>query len=686
LNISAKGASSPRERAEPTDYSGITISIFFQPVVRTRAFRKEIVMSDSPSRLPARPSLEQLHKQAKDLLRQYRAGESAALGRFRAAGQRPGDPSLSQDASLAGAQFVIAREYGFETWAKLKHHIEAVRPPGMEQCKRLAKDLAAAYTSGDAMAIREVNWNYGTSFDWDSRGADFTLADAERMVAQSYGFEGWAQLAESFTQPPGDPRSVPLYMSSTPPFYKIDWKDNTISVVGPQSEKDWDTIFGVMKEHHIARLSAGGMTDTAMERLSQLDHVTHLHIGGSKTLTDEGVSRLARMPQLRDLVLGGPTSPITDRGLEALRHLTELRRFQMCWTQGISDTGLANLACCDHLESVNLLGTPTGDGAIQALAGKRHLRRFRTGHGVTDAGLGLCHQFPIFKTWHGGEIKYGLMSAEAEPNHLLIDGPFTNAGLATLAGLEGLFGLTFFWHCPAFTSAGLESLKQLPNLGFLGCQGEHCDDQAMRHVAAIPRLRMLMGQGAVASDEGFLALSHSQTIEYIWGRECPNLGGRGFAALAEMPALRGIAVSCKNVDDASLSALPHFPALRDLMPMDVPDEGFRHVGRCEYLEGLWCMYCRETGDAATQHIAGLSRLKTYYAGKTRITDRSLEILGRMASLERLEFWQCAGLTEAGMAYLAGLPRLREITLDGLPNVTREAVALFPAQVRVSYAG
>jgi len=643
-------------------------------------------MSDSPSRLPARPSLEQLHKQAKDLLRQYRAAESAASERFRAAGPHPGDPGLPPDVTLAGAQFVIAREYGFETWAKLKHHIEGLRPPGMQQYERLAKDLAAVYASGDARALREVNWNYGTSFAWDSRGADFPLPDAERMVAQSYGFEGWAQLAQSFTQPPGDPHSAPLFMSAAPPFYKIDWKDNTISVRGPQSAKDWDTIFGVMKEHRITRLSAGGMSDAAMERLAQLDHVTHLHIGGAKALTDEGVRRLARMPQLRDLELGGPTSPITDRGIEALRHLTELRRFQICWTQGISDIGLANLAFCDRLESVNLLGTPAGDGAIQALAGNRHLRRFQTGRGVTDAGLGLFHQFPIFKTWHGGEITYGLMSAQAEPNHLLIDGPFTNAGLAGLAGLDGLFGLTFFWHCPAFTAAGLEPLRHLPNLGFLGCQGEHCDDEAMHHIAAIPRLRMLMGQGAVAGDDGFAALSRSQSIEYIWGRECPNLGGRGFAALATMPALRGIAVSCNKVDDVSLSALPRFPALREFMPMDVPDAGFRHVGRCESLEGLWCMYCQETGDAATEHIAGLSRLKTYYAGKTRITDRSLEILGRLASLERLEFWQCFGITDAGVAHLAGLPLLHEITLDGLPNVTREAVALFPAQVRVSYSG
>lgn len=90
------------------------------------------------------------------------------------------------------------------------------------------------------------------------------------------------------------------------------------------------------------------------------------------------------------------------------------------------------------------------------------------------------------------------------------------------------------------------------------------------------------------------------------------------------------------------------------------------------------------GDAATEHIASLKKLKNYYAGHTRITDRSLEILGRMPSLERLEFWECAALTEAGIAHLAGLPNLRELTLDGLPGVTKNVLAVIPAHVRVNF--
>jgi hypothetical protein len=552
-------------------------------------------MSDSPSRLPARPSLEQLQKQAKELLRQYRAGDSAALERFRAV--------RSGRVTLAGAQFVLAREYGFESWAKLKHYVETAEPPASQQL----------------------------------------------------------------------------------PFYWIDRRENTISVRGSLSEKDWDAIIAAMKEHHITGLTAPGITDAALDRLSRLDHITHLNFDGSMQLTDDGLAHLARLSRLQELNFSGGKGQITDRGLQVLRHLTELRRFQISWQQNISDTGVANLRFCDHLESVDLLGTPTGDGAVRALAGKRKLRHFKTGRGVTDAGLAVLHQFPTFKQWQGGEISYSLMSAGAEPNHLLVDGPFTNSGIAALAGLDGLFALTFFWHCTGITPEGLGPLKFLPNLGFLGCSGELCNDQAMHHIAVLPRIRMLMAQGTVAGDAGFAALSRSHSIEYIWGRECPNLTGRGFGALAAMPCLRGLAVSCKNVDDAALSALPRFPALKDFMPMDVPNEGFRHIGRCTNLEALWCMYCRDTGDAATEHISGLPKLKSYYAGATQITDRSLEILARMSSLERLEFWNCSALTNRGILLLAGLPQLREIVLSGLPGVNREVTALFPAHAHVNYS-
>ena len=95
------------------------------------------------------------------------------------------------------------------------------------------------------------------------------------------------------------------------------------------------------------------------------------------------------------------------------------------------------------------------------------------------------------------------------------------------------------------------------------------------------------------------------------------------------------------------------------------------------------MYCRSTTDAATEHIAAL-RLRTYYAGLTLITDRSLAILGAMDSLEQIELYECAHITDAGLASLATLPRLRELNVSGSPGVSLDGTRVLPAQVRVRY--
>ena len=82
-------------------------------------------MSESHSSLPARPSLEQLKKRAKELLRAIRAADAAAVDRLR--GQL--SPHAG-DVTLADAQLVVAREHGFASWARLKHHIKAIERPG----------------------------------------------------------------------------------------------------------------------------------------------------------------------------------------------------------------------------------------------------------------------------------------------------------------------------------------------------------------------------------------------------------------------------------------------------------------------------------------------------------------------------------------------------------------------------
>ena len=81
----------------------------------------------SPS-LPARPNLEHLRNQAKDLLKAYRAGQPSALRRFRESSHHLSnldDHELVRlSLSLRDAQRVVATEYGFPDWMSMRTHVE----------------------------------------------------------------------------------------------------------------------------------------------------------------------------------------------------------------------------------------------------------------------------------------------------------------------------------------------------------------------------------------------------------------------------------------------------------------------------------------------------------------------------------------------------------------------------------
>jgi hypothetical protein len=637
-------------------------------------------------KLTSTTTLDNLRKEAKRWLKALRENDTQAFEHLRSAYPRVSDQPVLRD-----VQHALAREHGFENWKELKLALEkppeSAQPPAesrkltAEDYQQAAQDFVSA-NDGDPVALDRLNRHYQRSFTFDDLKAEIwrrvysfrqrvfkesknylLLDEAQIVLAQDAGFGSWTALMEALS-------------SGAPPVspYFIDTKENRIGLHRRMSDSDWDALIAVLEERRIPALGANGlMTDAALKRIAGLDHITSLDLGGSRELTDDGLLHLARMPQLQHLNVNEyPGGRLTDRGLQVLRHLPNLRTFEMAWQRGISDAGVVNLRFCPLLERVNLMGSPTGDGVIETLQGKPGLRHFSTGRLVTDAGLRLLHNFPLLKTGDGNGAQ------------LLIDGPFTNEGLRSLIGLEGVVGLDLFRHVTGITSDGFAHLVRLPNLESLGCDGKLSDDAAMRHIAAMPRLRKLRVQESVATDDGFVALSQSKTIESIWGRECPNFGDKGFIALSKMPALRGFGIGCKNVSEKALSTLPDFPALRELTPIGFQDDGFRHIGRCRGLERLTCMYCRDTTDIATSHIVGLP-LNYYYAGLTKITDRSLEILGGISTLEQVDFYECNGITDAGLPFLARLPRLREVHLDSLPGVTLQGTKVFPQSIHVYYS-
>ena len=128
------------------------------------------------SSLPPAPSVEQLRKQAKELLRAHRAGAPDAVARV--AAHDPGEPL-----KLTGAQHVVAREHGFPSWPRLKAYAERVAAHGPYLQHAFHEDLD--YYEGRAHGLlqgaRDDTETAVAAFD--RRGAPLTEAGARRRRA-----------------------------------------------------------------------------------------------------------------------------------------------------------------------------------------------------------------------------------------------------------------------------------------------------------------------------------------------------------------------------------------------------------------------------------------------------------------------------------------------------------------------
>ena len=105
------------------------------------------------SELPDRPDLNQLRRQARELLRAATDGEPHALTRLRA---------VSERVTLSVAQLAMAREYGYPSWPELKAEAErrrrlsekSARPPSRGRDAQGSLDaVEERWPSGRAPAI-----------------------------------------------------------------------------------------------------------------------------------------------------------------------------------------------------------------------------------------------------------------------------------------------------------------------------------------------------------------------------------------------------------------------------------------------------------------------------------------------------------------------------------------------------
>jgi hypothetical protein len=208
---------------------------------------------------PVRPSLEQLKKQAKDLLKSHKSGNPDGIRRIQENhpdwGNRSELELRATRFTLGDAQLVIAREYGCASWPKLKAQVEsimaAIANPVVEKAKgitwkrtfyerRFSKDGQRSWVrvAANQQHAYKPPGLYRMTYDDDrSQIHYFEISDAvRRRQLKCWPNQKKARLSESEQIPPEqlpqDPRGPFVWITEAMKKENLQWVETRQTATG----------------------------------------------------------------------------------------------------------------------------------------------------------------------------------------------------------------------------------------------------------------------------------------------------------------------------------------------------------------------------------------------------------------------------------------------------------------------
>lgn len=130
--------------------------------------------------LPPRPNLEQYRKQAKELLKSWKASDPKTMHK------------------LADAQHQIAREHGFDSWKKFTDEI--AKRNGRAEKAAIWQSAEDAVVAGNVATLERLFREHEKIFRSERPPSpwfpDYTQGDARAIIAREHFLETWDQFAE----------------------------------------------------------------------------------------------------------------------------------------------------------------------------------------------------------------------------------------------------------------------------------------------------------------------------------------------------------------------------------------------------------------------------------------------------------------------------------------------------------
>jgi Leucine-rich repeat (LRR) protein len=272
----------------------------------------------------------------------------------------------------------------------------------------------------------------------------------------------------------------------------------------------------------------------------------------------------------------------------------------------------------------------------------------------------------------------------------------TDAGLVHVAGLPSLKGL--YIGCMGgsgksqITDRGLLHISGMSSLEELYLRGEYMSDKGLEHLINLPKLKYLALYGSGFTDAGCVHIKEMPSLRILTFHEnlC-RISDAGLVHIAQMPKLEILCLhGMKNITDAGIAYLTKMSSLHKLniASSQVTDRGLEHLSQIKTLEHMELPQDqRGITDRGLEHLSRLSNLehlsisrihfKDPKRNKEYYTDKGLEYLSRCSKLEELNIGSI-GITDTGMEYIAKLTGLKSLLLIGCDNITDAGFAKLTA--------
>ena len=264
------------------------------------------------------------------------------------------------------------------------------------------------------------------------------------------------------------------------------------------------------------------------------------------------------------------------------------------------------------------------------------------------------------------------MIAESFPNLVNLDiasNPLlTDASMREIAKLQQLEVLNVLF-CD-FSEFGIQNLISLPRLRALDIRGNmKIGDGGMDALSMMPALRSLQHRSPTVSDRGIRALADARVLDNLVIQDMQITGQSG-QHIRRMERLTSLIIfRCENFDSAGVLALGGLNLNRlTLRGLPINDSAMEVFKELPTIRRLYLQELSSVTDAGIANLVHLNDLEILDIWEVLITDRSMEVIGKLENLKTLML-RGTNVTDTGLEILLSMPGLESVTLTDNTNVT-----------------